>query len=198
VECAGSLLNKFYDSPAAEPDLSCVDEMEEPEFWAPMFTTSLAPRLLVLFTEDKKKLAIPGAWAGLSILILLVAFLHLTIQPIRPLLGGAPLAKAGNARVVTWAASMISVASVVVFGAAVTVTAQASEMLLIFGLVPWAAYGAWLGLLGGLLGLVAVVLACRTLFRRGLPPGTWLGFVLTGLAAVGLSAFMLSWGLGPF
>jgi pimeloyl-ACP methyl ester carboxylesterase len=198
VECAGSLLNKFYDSPAAEPDLSCVDEMEEPEFWAPMFTTSLAPRLLVLFTEDKKKLAIPGAWAGLSFLILLVAFLHLTIQPIGRLLGGAPLAKAGNARVVTWAASMISVASVVVFGAAVTVTAQASEMLLIFGLVPWAAYGAWLGLLGGLLGLVAVVLACRTLFRRGLPPGTWLGFVLTGLAAVGLSAFMLSWGLGPF
>jgi hypothetical protein len=65
-------------------------------------------------------------------------------------------------------------------------------------MVPWAVYGAWLGLLGGLAGLIAVVLAFRTLFRQGLPPATWLGFVLTGLAAISLSAFMLSWGLGPF
>jgi pimeloyl-ACP methyl ester carboxylesterase len=198
VECAGSLLNKFYDNPTAEPDLSCVDEMEEPEIWAPMFTTSIAPRLLVLFTEDKKRLAIPGAWAGLSILIVLVAFLHLTFLPLGRILGRTRAAEAGHARVVSWLASLFSVASVIVFAAAFTVTAEASELLLIFGLVPWAAYGAWLGLLGGLVGLVAVVITFRTLARRGLPLGSWFGMVLTGLAAVSLSAFMLTWGLGPF
>jgi pimeloyl-ACP methyl ester carboxylesterase len=198
VECAGSLLNKFYDNPSNEPDLSCVDEMKEPEIWAPMYTTSIAPRLLVLFTEDKKKLAIPGAWAGLSILVLLVAFLVLTLQPLGRVLGGTALPKAGNARVATWAASLLSVSSVVVFAAAIAVTADASEMLLAFGMVPWAVYAAWLGLLGGLAGLIAVWVTFRTLFRQGLPPGTWFGFVLTGLAAVSLSAFMLSWGLGPF
>lgn len=198
VECAGSLLNKFYDNPGEEPDLSCVDEMEEPEIWAPMYTTSIAPRLLVLFTEDKKKLAIPFAWAGLSIIVLLVAFLILTFQPVGRILGGTPLPGAGNARVATWAASLISVASVVIFAAAIAVTAEASELALAFGMVPWAVYGAWLGLLGGLVGLLAVVITFRRLFRQGLPPGTWFGFVLTGLAAVSLSAFMLSWGLGPF
>ena len=34
VKCAGGMLNKFYDNPSAEPDLSCVDEMEEPQIWA--------------------------------------------------------------------------------------------------------------------------------------------------------------------
>ena len=140
----------------------------------------------------------PGAWAGLSILVLLVAFLLLSLQPVGRILGGAPLASAGNARVATWAASLLSTASVVVFAAAFAATAEASELLLIFGLVPWAVYAAWLGLLGGLVGLLALAITFRTLFRQGLPPGTWFGFVLTGLAAVSLSAFMLSWGLGPF
>jgi pimeloyl-ACP methyl ester carboxylesterase len=198
VKCAGSLLNKFYDNPTAEPDLSCVDEMEEPEIWAPLYTTSIAPRLLVLAVEDKKKLAIPGAWAGLSVLVLLIAFLVLTFQPLGRALGGPALPEAGNARVAAWTASLLSVASVAVFASAIAVTAEASEMLLAFGIVPWAVYGAWLGLFGGLVGLITVAVTFRTLFRQGLPPGTWFGFVLTGLAAISLSAFMLSWGLGPF
>ena len=198
VKCAGSLLNKFYDDPTAEPDLSCVEEMEQPEIWAPMFTASIVPRLAVLYSEDSKKLAVPGAWAGLTILVALIAFLHLTFRPLGRIFGGAKVAPAGRARLAAWLASTLSIASVVVLGAAFAATAEASELLIVFGLVPWGAYGSWLGLLGGLLGLLTIVAAFRTLFRQGLPPGSLAGFVLTGLASISLSAFILSWGLSPF
>ena len=59
VKCAGDMLNKFYDDPTAEPDLSCVEEMEEPQIYAPLYTSSVVPRLAVLAAEDKKKLGNP-------------------------------------------------------------------------------------------------------------------------------------------
>ena len=34
--------------------------------------------------------------------------------------------------------------------------------------------------------------------KAKLPIGTVIGFLLTGLAAVGLSSFLLYWDLGPF
>ena len=68
-------------------------------------------------------------------------------------------------------------------GAAVAVTAKASELLPIVGFVPWARYGAWAGLLAGVLGLFTLVAAFRARKRFGLPGSPLLGFVLTGLAA---------------
>jgi pimeloyl-ACP methyl ester carboxylesterase len=55
VKCAGDMLNKFYDDPAAEPDLSCVEEMEEPQIYAPLYVSRVTPRLAVLLAEDKKR-----------------------------------------------------------------------------------------------------------------------------------------------
>ena len=71
-------------------------------------------------------------------------------------------------------------------------------MLLIFGLVPWAKYGAWIGLFAGILGLATLLSTINARRRRSLPISTLLGFLLTGAAAMGLSSFMLMWGLGPF
>ena len=71
-------------------------------------------------------------------------------------------------------------------------------MLLIFGLVPWAQYGAWMGLVAGVLGLVTLLATINARRHGPLPIGTLLGFLLTGTAALGLSSFMLMWGLGPF
>lgn len=167
VECAGSLLNKFYDNPNSDPDLSCVDEMEEPQIWAPMFITGLAPRLMVLLAEDKKALAIPAAWAGLSVIITLLAFLHLTLLPVGRMIDGRD-------------------------------AVDTSELLLVFGLVPWANFGAWGGLLAGLLGLGTLLATIRARLRMTLPIGTLLGLLITGAAAVSLSAFLLAWELAPF
>lgn len=198
VECAGDMLNTFYDDPKLEPDLACVEEMEEPQIWAPLYVSRFVPRLLVLMSEDKKKLAIPAAWAGGAVLISLLAFLVLTFSPPFRWIEVRPTIRAGGARVTAWFAATASLAAVGIMGAAIAVTAEASEMMPLFGFVPWARYGAWCGLAAGLLGLLTLLATWRARREQGLPGSRTIGFTLTGAAAVSLSAFMLYWGLGPF
>jgi hypothetical protein len=69
---------------------------------------------------------------------------------------------------------------------------------MLFGLVPWAKYSAWLGLLAGVLGLVTLVLVIKGRSKHRIPAGTLLGLVLTAAAAIGLSSFMYFWDLAPF
>ena len=57
---------------------------------------------------------------------------------------------------------------------------------------------ATLVVFAGLFGLAALVLTIRARMKDRLPIGTLTGFLLTGLAAVGLSSFLLYWDLGPF
>jgi pimeloyl-ACP methyl ester carboxylesterase len=198
VECAGHMLNKFYDNPTAEPDLSCVEEMEEPLIWAPFYTTAIAPRIAGMMVEDKKSLLLPGAWFGLSTLVVLIAFLNLTFAPIGRRIDRRRACDTSGARFYTWLSATLSVVALCIFGAAFAATAEAAEMLLIFGLVPWASFGAWSGFFAGIIGLFALVRIVQAHMAKRLPFGTLLGLSLTGLAAVALSLFMLLWGLGPF
>jgi pimeloyl-ACP methyl ester carboxylesterase len=198
VECAGDMLNAFYDDPTAEPDLSCVDEMETPEIYAPLFTTSIGPRLVVRAKEDKKSLIGPGIWATTSMLIPVIGFLVLTAAPIGRRIDKRSAAPAGWARVTTWLAAFFVVLSVAIFGAAVAATYKSSEVLLLFGLVPWAKWGALAGLLAGIAGIAAVVRTVHAHLSQKLPIGTLLGFLLTGLAAISMCVFLICWGLGPF
>ncbi|MCP4901667.1 MAG: alpha/beta fold hydrolase [bacterium] len=198
VECAGDMLNAFYDNPTVEPDLACVEEMEVPEIYAPLFTTSIGPRLMVKALEDKKKLAGPGIWAVTSILIPVIGFLVLTIAPIGRRIDKRRSTPAGLARVMTWFAAFLAVLSITIIGSAFGVTYKSAEILLLFGLVPWAKWGAITGLLAGIVGASAVISTVRNHLRNKLPIGTLLGFLLTGLAAVSLCVFLIVWGLGPF
>ena len=198
VDCAGDMLNAFFDNPTAEPDLSCVDEMEMPDVYAPLFTTSIVPRLAVKVSEDKKSLIGPGIWAASSMLIPIIGFLVLTVAPIGRRIDKRSPAPAGWARVTTWMAAFFVVISVAVFGAAFAATYKASEVLLFFGLIPWAKWGALAGLLAGIAGIAAVVRTARAHISQKLPVGTLLGFLLTGLAAISMSVFLIAWGLGPF
>jgi pimeloyl-ACP methyl ester carboxylesterase len=198
VECAGDMLNAFFDNPTADPDLSCVDEMEVPKIYTPLFTTSIGPRLIVKAMEDKKSLIAPGAWAATSVLIPVIGLLVLTVAPIGRRIDKRRPATAGWARVTTWLAAFFVVISIAVFGAAIGVTYKASEILLLFGLVPWAKWGALAGLLAGIAGIAAVVRTVRAHMSERLPVGTLLGFLLTGLASISMSVFLIAWGLGPF
>ena len=197
VECAGDLLNKFYDSPTAAPDLSCVDEMEAPDLLGSLYITAAVPKFIVLAVEEKKKLPGVAAWGGFSALSVLIGFFVLTFAPlVRRLEKRQPVPTYG-ARVTTWSAAFMGTTSLVIFAAAAAVSYELSELLLIFGMVPWAAFGAWLGVLAGVLGIVAIILTVRARMQAALPIGTLLGFLITALAAVSLSAFFLTWGLGP-
>jgi CHASE2 domain-containing sensor protein len=46
-------------------------------------------------------------------------------------------------------------------------------------------------------GLLALVLTLKARRRAALPIGTLVGFVVTSLAAVSLSLFLVVWDLGP-
>jgi len=197
VECGGDLLNKFYDNPLAEPDLSCVDEMEVPEFIGSLYRTSIGPRFAVLAMDDKEALPKVAAWGGLSVLGVLFGFFVLTFAPLVRRLEKRKPAPAGRARIATWAAALFGMLALCIFGAAAGVSYELSEILLIFGMVGWAALGAWSGVLAGLVGVVALVLTVQARRNNALPTGTLVGFVVVSLAAVSLSAFLMVWGLGP-
>ena len=81
VECAGDMLNKFYDDPTAAPDLGCVDEMEPPEFVS-LYRTSFGPRMAVLAMENKEDLPKVASWGGLNVLGVVVGFFVLTFAPL--------------------------------------------------------------------------------------------------------------------
>jgi hypothetical protein len=197
VECAGDLLNKFYDDPTAEPDLGCVDEMEVPDFMGSLYRTSAAPRFAVLAVEEKDDLPKIAIWGGASVLGVIVGFLVLTFAPLVRRIEKRQAVPAERARLVTWAAAAFGTASLAIFGAAAGVSYELSEMLLIFGMVGWASLGAWAGVSAGLAGAVALILSVLARRNVGLPLGTLAGFVITSLAAVSLSIFLMVWGLGP-
>jgi hypothetical protein len=197
VKCAGEMLNAFFDHPDADPDLSCVKEMEPPDFYVPLYTTSIGPRVMVRALEDRKSLIAPGIWAGSSTLVSVVSFLVLTAAPLGRRFDRRLAAPAGAARPVAWLAALLATLAVAVLGSAVAVTFKAFEALLLFGMVPWARFGAIAGLLAGVAGLATVVATVRAHRRHRLPLGSLVGLLLTGLAALSLSAFLVTWGLSP-
>ncbi len=197
VKCAGHMLNAFYDDPLAEPDLRCVDEVKVPDIHVPIYVSRIAPKLLSLYGDDKKKLILPGAWLGLSLLISLIAFVVLTLAPIGRMMEKRLVFGSRAARFWGWLAATASLAAASVMGIAMAQTADASEVMMVFGFVPIAHYGAWLGALAGLLGLLTLLVTVRSGRISGMSFSAWLGLILTGLAALGLSSFMWFWHLRP-
>ena len=112
VECGGDLLNMFYDDPYTDPDLSCVDEMEVPEFYAPFYTTMIAPRLVSVMAEDRKKLAGPAAWIGTSLTASLIAFFFLTLAPLGRFIDKRQPVSVPGGRWSAWLAATLGVSSI--------------------------------------------------------------------------------------
>jgi hypothetical protein len=198
LECGGDMLNSFFDDPMGELDLSCVDEVEAPDFFVPLYETRIATRLGLIAVEDKKKLAGPVIWGGFSVTVSLFAFFILSLGSLGRRIDRRQPVDMPHARLATWLAASFSTLAIVVIGAAAGVTADASEILLLFGMVPWAWYGAVAGVFAGLAGIAAIGLTIRIRLQRSVPIGTLVGFLMTGLAAFGLSSFLLYWDLRPF
>ena len=197
VKCGGAMLNGFFDDPQAEPDVTCTQTTEMPRIIAPIFESRVAARLLGVAETDRKRLALPAAWLGGSFAISLVAFLVLTVSPLLRRTEGRLAPPAGAARIWTWAAAAASVAAVTVLGAAIGLTVKSFEGLALFGFLPWALVGAWVGLAAGPLGLLAIWATLRARRNHALPGSRVFGFILTGVAAIVLSAFLFFWDLGP-
>ena len=128
----------------------------------------------------------------------LIGLLVLSIAPIGRRIDRRRPAQAPWARLMTWVAAFLVVLSAGIIGSAIGVTFKSFEALLLFGLVPWARFGAIAGLLAGFAGIAAVIQTIRAQIRYKLPVGTLLGLLLTGLTAISFAAFLLNWDLGPF
>lgn len=198
VNCGGAMLNRFFDNPQADPDLSCVKEMETPEMIVPIYESGFLPRIQVLQSKGKKKLLLPGLWLGLPLAILLTASLVLTFSPLLRSVDGRTAPSAGTARILAWAGSLVSITSVAILGASAGLAAEVSSGLVLFGFLPWGVFGAWMGLAAGLLGLWTIAATIRARGQHDLLFSSMLGYFLTGAAAIALSAFLLAWDLGPF
>ena len=111
---------------------------------------------------------------------------------------GSDTASFSRARTITWLGAVVSLGGLGWAISKILATATQHAMALPLGVLPSAGWAFWLGLIG--FGLTAYALY-RGVTSAGFGRqnvGTSLGLILTCLASLGLLAFILALGLGPF
>jgi pimeloyl-ACP methyl ester carboxylesterase len=197
VKCAGELLTKFFDAPEAEVDKTCPESLKAPDFSSKLYRTDGLLNLASKFAEDPKTLAVPGLMIGVSSLVLLIGFIVYTLAPVARLINRDVPPPTLGARPLAWATALLGATSIAGLGAAVAMTVEANEMLILGGLLGWARWFALAGVIAGAGGLGVVAMAVRARLQRDLPVGALIGLILTGAAGIGLAAFLLMNGIGP-
>ncbi|WP_421785450.1 alpha/beta fold hydrolase [Hyphobacterium sp.] len=202
-ECAGPFLNAFFDNPDPQSvDAGCFETaVPEPEFVS-LYHTDAIVRAGLIAVDDPANLAPIGVWVGLSLLILLLSAFIYPIAWLARLIGRQSAetlrADTGGARWLAWGAALAGVAFPALMGLGGYQAFEISEFAILAGLAGPAVIGAWLGLLSGLLGLLALVQLFRSRADGAVRFGTLTGVTLTGLAAISLTVFALMWDLTPF
>ncbi|NQY95901.1 MAG: alpha/beta fold hydrolase [Henriciella sp.] len=191
--CGQDLWVAFVNDPDSALDTSCVDTIEAPQFLTRLIETKGPYRFA-------RKLQ---AGTNLKGVIALAAFLMITVIMF-PLgwaarkVQGSDTASFSRARTLTWLGAVISLGGLGWAISKILATATQHPMALPLGVLPSAGWAFWLGLIG--FGLTAYALY-RGLTSTGFGRqniGTSLGLILTCLASLGLLAFILALGLGPF
>ncbi len=196
MECAGAFLTAFFDDPNGDLDTSCADEMEKPTFAGPLYRNDSLLRIVAQVEDEPKALAAPMLLLGLGVLLLPFAFLIYTIAPIARLINRESGNPTGGARFVAWVTALLGAGSIAGLGYAVYATIEASEFLILAGLLGWARWPVIAGYAAGLAGLIALGLAVRARMNGYLPIGALLGLVLTGVAGAALAAGLVVAGFG--
>ncbi|MCB1605936.1 MAG: alpha/beta fold hydrolase [Xanthomonadales bacterium] len=197
VECAGDWMNAWYDDPSQPVGRECVEEGEEAaQFLAPYFRTSVAIDALALMNQNKDRLKLHGAWVGVSAGLTLLAALFLPLSWLGRRINRSKLKPAGGSRVLVFLATGLGAAWLVGLGLAAYLTSEIAELMLLFGMVPWAAWIAWLGPLSVLFALLALNQTWRN--RQRIPGGSRFGLILSCLAVISLGVAGQIWSLWPF
>ena len=202
-ECAGGVLTAFFDDrdPAAL-DASCLEEGVARPVYLDLFQTNAIRRAGIMAARDPKTLAGPGAWAGVSLLVLIFAFFAFPLawltRAVDRRTTGALAVPAAGVRWLAWCAALSGLGFAGLMGFAGYQASEVSQFALLTGLAPFAAMASWLSVVAGLFGLAGIVQVWRA--RSGgttVRSGTLAGVTLTGLAALSLMVFAFVWDLAP-
>jgi len=203
-ECAGGVLTAFFDNPdPAVLDATCLEEgVARPEY-VDLFKTKAIRRAGIMAGKDPKTLAVPGAWAGASLLVLMIAFFAYPTgwlaRAIDRRAGRNVAVETAGVRGFAWFAALSGLGFVGLMGLAGYQASEVSMFALLAGLAPFAGIASWLSVVAALLGLMAIVQVWRArAARHGVRIGTLAGVTLTGLAALSLAVFAFAWDLAPF
>ncbi|TVQ29465.1 MAG: alpha/beta fold hydrolase [Wenzhouxiangella sp.] len=196
VECAGDFMNDFFDDPQADLDQDCVEEGgEAAKYLAGYFRTAAVPRGIVMQAERERRFHGHLAWAGVSWGLSLLGLLVLPAAWVSRRLGGAAIKGAGSTRFLIFLGTLAVAVHLIGLGLAARATAEITEAMMLFGLVPWAVWFAWLAPLALLFGLGGLIQGWR--YRERIAAGARIGLFLTGLATLSASLVSLVWGLWP-
>ncbi len=177
--------------------IECVDEGEEAaEFLAPYFRTSVAIDALALMGEDKDRLKQHGIWVGASAGLTLLAALFLPLAWVGRRINGSSVAAAGGSRFLVFLATGLGAAWLIGLGVATYVTSEITELMLLFGMVPWATWIAWLGPASVFFAVLALIQTWRS--RERIPRGSRIGLMVSCLAVISLGVAGWVWSLWPF
>ncbi|MEE4297630.1 MAG: alpha/beta fold hydrolase [Wenzhouxiangella sp.] len=197
VPCAGDWMNAWFDDPGQRADRECVENGEAAaEFLAPYFRTSVIVDALALMSEDEDRLKAHGIWVGVSAGLTLLAAVFLPLAWVGRRLNGHQLAPDGGSRLLVFMASVVAAAWLIGLGAAAYATSQITEAMLLFGMVSWASWFAWLGPVSLLMGLIALVQTWRC--REWVAFGSKAGLLISASAVMSLAVAGQVWSLWPF
>jgi len=203
TECAGEVLTAFYDAPDVDAlDATCLEAgVDAPVY--PRFMSIDAPlKLLALAPGAPQSFILPGAWAGLSLLVLLLTALLTPLGFLARVIDRNPAselaADTGGARLAAWFTALAALVGVGLLAAGGYAAYEITPLALIAGLLGPAWTGAWMLLAAGALGVLTLVLLVRAVGASQVRIGTLAGFALTGIAGIAIAAFALIFGITPF
>jgi pimeloyl-ACP methyl ester carboxylesterase len=196
VPCGGDFLNAYFDDPMGPLDLACVEAGQAARYIAPYFRTPGVARAVALHAEDPPRAHRHLAWAGSSLALVLGGFFALLLGWLGRRINGVRDPSAGGTRLLVLLATVAGLGYAGGLGLAVHKTYEVTGALLLFGMVSWARWVAWLGPLAGALAALAIVQAAR--HRAWIPPASLIGLLLVCAGVLSLAGAGLAWDLWPF
>lgn len=197
VDCAGDLMNGFFDDPAADVDRDCVENGEEAAVYLDgVFPTRAPFRAVAMKETEPKRLGIHAAWAGVSLLLAAGGLLTLGFAWLGACINRSDRTPAGGARLLTFLGALAVIGHLAGMGAAAWATGEVSEGLFIAGFVSWAGWIAWLAPVALVLAVAGLVQLLRN--REAVTRAGWIGLSLVALGVISLSLFTQIWDLWPF
>ena len=201
-ECAGQVMNDFYDDPTQDMtqlDADCFENgVDAPEF-LDYTQTDVALRLLARFSDDPKRIVLPGVSLGIVVIILLTGFIAIIFGAISRRLSSHPEPSRNigpnTPRLLGFLTATLSVFGLGFIGAGFATTFKVSELSIIAGIAPPAGMGAVLILLSALTGLATIYSIFTANKSSTIRRRTIIGLPLIGVCAVLLMIILASWGL---